>query len=343
MASTTVLRSVRTKTATMADLVHVLMFWAKASRQDSRDIANPEWNQWMLSDELLTAVLDEVSQPWKIAELPSHLLQSLCNSCLDLQLVLPRRLRDSLACRMLALLRLQELSPAVDVLAVLCALDPSYSRLPEPALSRWGFELLMKGKQRPPRHVLNTLLLHVGPNLPTTTCQRLHSLLVSEGLCSSKVNHALLRYLLYLHLCGVPTTLSARLSQVSVQTLCRIQDRVDPKMTAPEALVGTPFVSSLRSLAVRGTPRSSTLEKDVLRALQAMLRRLVPVPSVQLQCNVSNVFVLDMLLQSLEQGDDTGLRGKSMQPETKSRQDPISTVGDTREDQHPAQRPMLKR
>ena len=286
----------------MADLVSVLTFLSKASSQNSRDIANPEWNQWMLSDELLTAVLDEVSQPWKVAELPSQLLQSLCDSCLDLQLVLPRRLRDSLARRMLVLLGRKELSPAVDVLAVLCALDPNPS--PGTHLSRWGLELMHETrKQRLPGKVLQTLLLHVGPRLPTKS-ERLHSLLMSEALCSSKVTHALLRYVLYLHLCGVPNTLSARLSRVSLQGLRRIQDRVHPKTTALDSSVGTPVASSLRSLANQGTPRSSTLEKDVLRALQAMLRRLVPVPSVQLQCNVSNVFVLDILLQSLAQGDE---------------------------------------
>ncbi|CAE7883997.1 mdmB, partial [Symbiodinium sp. KB8] len=187
IASSTVLQSVRTKTATMADLVSVLTFLSKASSQNSRDIANPEWNQWMLSDELLTAVLDEVSQPWKVAELPSQLLQSLCDSCLDLQLVLPRRLRDSLARRMLVLLGRKELSPAVDVLAVLCALDPNPS--PGTHLSRWGLELMHETrKQRLPGKVLQTLLLHVG-------------------------------YVLYLHLCGVPNTLSARLSRVSLQGL----------------------------------------------------------------------------------------------------------------------------
>ncbi|CAE7866060.1 mdmB, partial [Symbiodinium microadriaticum] len=290
IASSTVLQSVRTKTATMADLVSVLTFLSKASSQNSRDIANPEWNQWMLSDELLTAVLDEVSQPWKVAELPSQLLQSLCDSCLDLQLVLPRRLRDSLARRMLVLLGRKELSPAVDVLAVLCALDPNPS--PGTHLSRWGLELMHETrKQRLPGKVLQTLLLHVGPRLPTKS-ERLHSLLMSEALCSSKVTHALLRYVLYLHLCGVPNTLSARLSRVSLQGLRRIQDRVHPKTTALDSSVGTPVASSLRSLANQGTPRSSTLEKDVLRALQAMLRRLVPVPSVQLQCNVSNDPVL---------------------------------------------------
>ena len=299
--ATTLLQGVRTEPTAMAELVRLLMFWAKASARDSREIASPLWNEWLWAEELLTMVLDEVCQQFEALEAVEmspqllRLLRSLCKSCLDLQLALPKSLANGLAHRVLPLSLEHDLLTAVDTLGALCALDPNH------VLGLGSVrKLVLLLKARPcskklPDDILKKLIQHVGPGIPATM-RHFHSMLIVKALNGARVNHALLRYALYLHLCGNHEMLCGVLSTVPTQVLCSLQRAV-----APVAVVAPTTAPSLRSLTNQPFATSSALEKDVIRALQAMLRRGLPgyVPrSLEIQCHVLNTFILDIILRT---------------------------------------------
>ena len=302
-ASTTLLQSVRTKTGTLAELVHLLAFWAKALTQEPQEITNPEGN--VTCPELLTAVLTEICQHFDAEDVNDpHLLRSLCNSCLHLQIELPlplaNYLTDTLAHSEL------ELPTVVDILCAVCSLTPGRARKLGAVEMVLLSALTKNGELRD--HVARKLMVHVAPSIPTNR-RPLHSLLLWECMHSAHVRHALPRYLLYLHLCG---GVSHMLLSLPVRVLRNLHRHL---MVAREPACvgqgsGSPARASLQSLANKAIPRSSTLEKDVVRALRAMLRRghLTSEPvSLQLQCRVSTFFILDAALTRKTEEESSGM------------------------------------
>ena len=146
--------------------------------------------------------------------------------------------------------------------------------------------------------------MHVGPAIPPTMKQT-HRRLLWETLNTANLPHALPRYLLYLHLCG-DRDFWSMLESLPVRALRILQRSVEAVSRRPTSgFRDAAAPTSLRSIAHQAVPISSTLEKDVVRGLKAVLRRgpLSCMPtSLQLQCRVSSFFILDILLDCRSQG-----------------------------------------
>ncbi|CAK9033340.1 unnamed protein product [Durusdinium trenchii] len=278
-------RATTVETMTVEELRGVLSSWAQEVNKTTRsEHADPNWR---LPEEMLGQVVLRLSA----VSLSPLQKRSISRDCLDLRLKFPEPLLDAVL--------MDRGLEGPEVLMACCGLQHRRHEILE--------HLRQLQVEQLPGQQLLKMVKHVAPEVPLQR-RRFHAQLLHQAFyaatatkpaqwprrCESLRNGlgglgGLPRYLLYLTWCG-----SFRFLQgLPTALLLQLNERLAWSEPARRA-------SGLRSLAdLTEKETSSTLEKDVLRVLQAIFRgQRKRRTSIVPQQSVSGLFSLDILLSS---------------------------------------------